>query len=105
MQLNSLYCYFPYEEAEFNKKFRNEVRIKIIKLLQSHPDGLTDTEMGVIMGFYPNLNKNRPRRNDLSNPNGKFKLLEERGSKLNSDGNREIIWGLSSEKLYKFMRE
>lgn len=106
MQVNSLLCYFAsYTDDEFNQKFRNDTRVRIIHLLQEHPDGLTDSEMAKLIGCYPNQNINRPRRNDLSNPTGKFKIIEDSGeSRINELGNRETVWVLSREKLYYFMR-
>ena len=107
MPLTSLWCYFPkYNEQEFNEKFRNQTRIEIIKLLQEHPEGLTDTEIARLIGCYPDCNVNRPRRNDLSKEGNKFgQIVVDSGRfKHNDNGNRETIWILNNERLYAFMR-
>lgn len=106
MQVNSLLVYFAsYSDDEFNQKFRNDTRVKIIRLLQEYSNGLTDSEMAKLIGCYPNQNINRPRRNDLSNPTGKFKIIEDSGeSRINELGNRETIWKLNPNKLFYFMK-
>ena len=108
MQLTSLYCFFPpYTDEEFNGKFRNKTRIKIIKMLQEvYPNGLTDTEMAKKMGCYPNCNINRPRRNDLSRTEkNKFNrpVIDSGMTKINESGNRETVWVLNPENLNAYM--
>lgn len=107
MTQTSLMCYFPsWSESEFNQKFRNKTRIQIIKLLQENPEGLTDTEMGKLIGCYPDLNINRPRRNDLSrDKDNRFNrvVVDSGRTKVNTQGNRETIWILNPERLYAYM--
>ena len=112
MQLTSLQCFFPiqteeYTEIEFNQKFRNKTRIQIIKMLQKHPEGLTDTEMAREIGCFPNCNINRPRRNDLSREvKNKFNrpIIDSGRTRENEQGNRETIWVLNPENLNAYMR-
>jgi hypothetical protein len=105
MRLTSLMCFFPkWTDKDYNQAFRNDTRVKIIKLLQQYSEGLTDSQMGKLIGCYPNLNINRPRRNDLSDEKGKYKIIIDSGKRLmNEQGNKETVWILNPERLYKYM--
>ncbi len=100
MQLTSLLNYFPnYTEEEFNQKFRQETKRKIIELLQER-DNLTDREIADIMGF-DDPNKVRPRRNELA----KKELIIESKKRICLIGHKlSIAWELNTEKLQAYMR-
>ena len=99
MQLTSLLNYFPnYSDQEFNQKFRQETKRKIIELLQERPN-LTDREMAEIMG-YDDPNKVRPRRNELA----KKELIVEDQHRTCLVGHKlSIAWKLNRERLYAYM--
>ena len=99
MQLTSLLNYFPsYSEEEFNQKFRQETKRKIIGLLQERPN-LTDREMADILDF-DDPNKVRPRRNELA----KKELVVEDKHRVCLIGHKlSIAWKLNIEKLQAYM--
>ena len=99
MQITSLYNYFPsYTEEEFNQKFRQETKRKIIQLLQER-DNLTDREMADMMDF-DDPNKVRPRRNELA----KKELIVEGKKRICLIGHKlSIAWELNTEKLQAYM--
>jgi predicted ArsR family transcriptional regulator len=91
--------YFPsYSEEEFNQKFRQETKRRIIELLQERPN-LTDREIADILG-YNDPNKVRPRRNELA----KKELVVEDKKRVCLIGHKQsIAWKLNRERLYAYM--
>ena len=101
MQITSLYQYFPaYSEQEFNQAFRQEIKRRIIKLLQAQLS-MTDREMTNQLGF-SDPNKVRPRRNELV----KLAIIEEDCKRICAVGNKlSIAWRLNRDKLFAYIRE
>ena len=99
VQLTSLLNYFPsWNEQEFNQKFRQETKRKIIQLLLER-DNLTDREMSDMLGF-DDPNKVRPRRNELT----KKEIIVEEKKRTCLIGNKQsIAWTLNKEKLEAYM--
>lgn len=102
MQYTSLLNYFPrYSEEEYNQKFRQEVKSKIVQMLTAKIN-MTDREMAKELGF-EDPNKVRPRRHELVKQG--IIVDEEHCEKrlCRITGKLSIAWSLDPNKLYHYM--